>query len=194
MKPAAGSAGKKKARWQAGSSFQAINTQIMNALISTVNPVTMTSLELVMGSLMAKPVKGYDWYCQAFEVIDTCPGLAGFPSLKSALIGSVCSAYQSAANSGGSNDASVNELYIMESEAMAAIKVGRTSIGAEKRASQIKVGCPDIRVYKVFQGLAHLEPFIHRELKNFCVGGEWFSVSPEVAESVIQRVSEGGAA
>lgn len=66
----------------------------MNALIPTVNPVTMSSLELVMGSLMAKPVKGYDWYCQAFEVIDTCPGLAGFPSLKSALIGSVCSAYQ----------------------------------------------------------------------------------------------------
>lgn len=36
----------KKARWQAGSSFQAINTQIMNALISTVNPVTMTSREI----------------------------------------------------------------------------------------------------------------------------------------------------
>ena len=37
----------KKARWQAGSSFQAINTQIMNALIPTVNPVTMSSLGLV---------------------------------------------------------------------------------------------------------------------------------------------------
>lgn len=36
----------KKARWQAGSSFQAINTQIMNALISSVNPVTMTSREI----------------------------------------------------------------------------------------------------------------------------------------------------
>ena len=46
MKPAAESAGKKKARWQAGSSFQAINEQIMNALISTVNPVTMTSREI----------------------------------------------------------------------------------------------------------------------------------------------------
>ena len=46
MKPATESAGKKKARWQAGSSFQAINTQIMNALISTVNPVTMSSREV----------------------------------------------------------------------------------------------------------------------------------------------------
>ena len=46
VKPAAESAGKKKARWQAGSSFQAINAQIMNALISTVNPVTMTSREI----------------------------------------------------------------------------------------------------------------------------------------------------
>ena len=36
----------KKARWQAGSSFQAINEQIMNALISSVNPVTMTSREI----------------------------------------------------------------------------------------------------------------------------------------------------
>ena len=169
----------------------------MNALISTVNPVTMSSLaefDKRLGVLLTHPTKDYAWYCEAFEFVDKSPELGSLYSLKKSLILMVCGFYLDASTAAQKANQSTNTLYVMESEAMGAVKIGRTCFDAEKRASQIKVGCPDIRVVSTFPGAGAIEPLIHRELKEFCVGGEWFSVSPEAAAAVIEKMVKGGAA
>jgi len=171
----------------------------MNALILNDNSkvVTMTSLadfDKRLGTLLAQPTKDYAWYCKAFDFVDTAPELLSFYSLKKSLILMVCGFYRDSYTAAQKTSQAANTLYIMESESMGAVKIGRTCFDAEKRASQIKVGCPDIRVVATFPGMGAMEPQVHRALKDFCVGGEWFSVSPESATSIIQKFAQGGAA
>lgn len=170
---------------------------IMYQISRIDNSVTMTSLadfDKRLGVLLTRPAKDYAWYCEAFDFVDTSPELENFQSLKKSLILMVCGFYRDAYTAAQKTSQSANTLYIMESESMGAVKIGRTHFDAEKRASQIKVGCPDIRVVAVFPGMGAIEPLIHRALKEFCVGGEWFSVSPETATAVIEKLAQGGAA
>ena len=169
----------------------------MTPLITTVNVATMTSLaefDKRLGVLLTHPTKDYAWYCEAFEFVDKSPELGSLYSLKKSLILMVCGFYRDASTAAQKATHSTNTLYVMESEAMGAVKIGRTYFDAEKRASQIKVGRPDIRVVAAFPGMGAIEPLIHRALKEFCVGGEWFSVSPETATAVIEKLAQGGAA
>ena len=156
----------------------------------------MTSLaefDKRLGVLLTHPTKDYAWYCEAFEFVDKSPELGSLYSLKKSLILMVCGFYRDTSTAAQKANQSTNTLYVMESESMGAVKIGRTYFDAEKRASQIKVGCPDIRVVSTFPGAGAIEPLIHRELKEFCVGGEWFSVSPEAAAAVIEKLMKGGA-
>ena len=163
----------------------------------TLSATVMTSLadfDERLGTLLAHPTKDHAWYCEAFDFVDAAPELASLYSLKKSLILMVCGFYRDSYTAAQKTNQTANTLYIMESESMGAVKIGRTYFDAEKRASQIKVGCPDIRVVATFPGMGAKEPLIHRALKEFCVGGEWFSVSPEAAAAVIEKLAQGGAA
>jgi len=83
-----------------------------------------------------------------------------------------------------------DDLYIMESEATGAVKIGRTSAGVETRVKQLKTSCPDIRVVKVFKGLGGMEKLVHRDLKHVCTGGEWFGLPADRAVTLVDAILE----
>lgn len=83
-----------------------------------------------------------------------------------------------------------NTLYVMWSESMQAVKIGRTyHDDAHKRASALRTGCPDIEVVRTFPDLGKFEAHLHKKFREFCVGGEWFSVTPEIAIKSIEELT-----
>lgn len=87
-----------------------------------------------------------------------------------------------------SGEVTVDTLYVMWSESMQAVKIGRTCNDPNKRIASLKTGCPDIELVKTFPGVGKFEAHLHKKFSEFCVGGEWFSVTPEIAIKAIEEV------
>ncbi len=81
-----------------------------------------------------------------------------------------------------------NILYIIYSPLTKQVKIGRTSRNPNKRLKQIQGGCPDAVLLKTYDGYDFLEKKVHRLLKIFRVGGEWFNCTPEYAIKVIDKL------
>ena len=84
----------------------------------------------------------------------------------------------------------VDTLYIMWSESMQAVKIGRTCKDPKSRVTALKTGCPDIEVVKSFPHLGKYENHLHKKFREFRVGGEWFSVTPEIAINAIEELAK----
>jgi hypothetical protein len=76
----------------------------------------------------------------------------------------------------------------MESKLLGGVKIGRTYGDVEKRARQLKVSCPDIKVVAIFEAKGHAEAEVHRLFSDFGIGGEWFSMSVEEAKTRLQKI------
>lgn len=158
--------------------------------IHSGNAVTMTSLELVekkVSLLFSDPEKDHEWHRSAFEFIENNDLLHGLTGLRKALITAIGALFSDHLEKTSTSKMIVNSLYIMESEAMGAVKVGRTWGDVEKRANQLRTACPDIRVSFVYVDKWAVEPAVHRRLRDFCIGGEWFSLSANEVDFVIQE-------
>lgn len=79
-------------------------------------------------------------------------------------------------------------LYVLWSERMKAVKIGRTTYSVETRMRSLRCGYPDLQMVQEFQGMGHKEGSVMWELREHHIGGEWFEVLPEVAISAVERV------
>lgn len=80
-----------------------------------------------------------------------------------------------------------NTLYVMASESMGYVKIGR-SHDPEIRAGQLRTACPDIRIVAIYPDRGNDEITLHRKFSEFRVGGEWFSVHPSAVIDEILRI------
>lgn len=160
----------------------------MNALMDVNSEAMLMPLDQQLGALLKNPIKDYEWFSEAFDLVDKADELANLRSIKGMLSLSVCALYMEASARLPKESQQNSSLYIMESKLMGAVKIGRTSLDVEKRASQIKVGCPDVRVVCLYEGMGWMEPLVHVEFKDFRIGGEWFAISPEAALNTIESL------
>lgn len=135
-----------------------------------------------IGDLM---VDGEDAGLNLTKLVYDDPAIDGLHFIRSLL----CMSTTSMVARGMSNREKVplNNLYVMWSESMQAVKIGRTyHDDAHKRASALRTACPDIEVVKSFPDMGKYEGIVHKKFREFCVGGEWFSVTPEIAVKAIE--------
>lgn len=82
----------------------------------------------------------------------------------------------------------MEKIYVLRGKGTNFFKIGRTSQSVDSRIQQLQTGCPfEIEVYATFPTFwpAEMEKFLHAYLDEFRSSGEWFSVEPEILDSVL---------
>ncbi len=154
----------------------------------------MSTLEIVdkeISNLIDDPVKDLDWYYRISDIIEGCDDIKGYRGVMMALTSMAAAYHLEYTKSNLSRGKSTKALYIAESKSMGYIKIGR-AFDITERAKSLKIACPDIKITYTFDYQGDIEPIIHDKLKNFCVSGEWFSVSVDYAAAIVKEVISNG--